>query len=180
MRVELDGEPWRTLPAAAVVETRLVVGTELTRERARELGRELRRQEALFHATRAVTHRARSVASVGATLERRGIRSAERVAALGALERLGYLDDARFAAGRAAVLAERGYGDEGIRYELEREGIAGEVITGAIGGLQPERMRADAIAARSGRTAKTARRLLVKGFSEESVEASIDSFLAAD
>ena len=36
VRVELDGEPWRTLPAGAVVAAGLLVGTSSDRERARD------------------------------------------------------------------------------------------------------------------------------------------------
>ncbi len=177
MRVELDGEPWRTLPASAIVATRLVVGVELDRWRARELGRELRRQAALALATKALAHRERSAASLSAMLGQRGVRDRERVEAVGALERAGYLDDRRLATRRADALAERGYGDAGIRFDLERQGLAPALIDEALDLLTPELTRARAIAERAGETIETARRLLAKGFSEETIEVAVGSGL---
>ena len=170
VRVELDGEPWRRLPTAAVVGARLAVGTELDRPRARTLRRELRRIEALAVATGALASRDRSTAGVAARLERRGVAPGERASVLEALEQAGYLDDARFAASRATSLAARGYGDEAIRFDLEREGVATETIGEALGRVAPEPERAAEIVARSGRSAKTARRLAAKGFAAETVE----------
>lgn len=93
-----------------------------------------------------------------------------RVDALETLERVGYVDDARFAAGRAAALADRGYGDEAIRQLLQGEGVAAEVADGAVGALEPERERAVRLVARLGASSRTAGRLQRKGFGEESVE----------
>lgn len=180
MRVELDGEPWRTLPAAAIVETRLVVGAELDRERARKLGRELRRQAALTLATKAIAHRERSTAAVSATLERQGVGNRERVEALNVLGRSGYLDDRRFAARRAAVLAERGYGDEGIRVDLERDGLPRELIDEALETITPELSRARAIVEVTGASGKTLRRLVSKGFSEDAIETALGFGLSDD
>src|SRR5207253_2125106 len=44
VEVELDGEPWRVLPAAVVVRAELRVGRRLDREPARLRARELRRR----------------------------------------------------------------------------------------------------------------------------------------
>ena len=66
------------------------------------------------------------------------------------LERAGLVDDARVAATRAESLAERGFGDAAIRYDLEREGIAGDLIEEALGGLEPEPERARALMERRG------------------------------
>jgi regulatory protein len=170
VRVELDGEPWRTLPAAAVVSARLVVGSELDRPRARTLRRELRRVEALAAAMGALSRRDHSAAGLEAKLARRGVARADSISAREALEAAGYVDDARFAAGRAAALAERGYGDDAIRYDLEHAGVGPEAIAAAIDGIGPESERAAALTARTGRSAKVARRLAAKGFSAETLE----------
>ena len=50
--VELDGRPWRVLPADAVVRAGLAIGRPLDRHTARELAREIRRARALAQATR--------------------------------------------------------------------------------------------------------------------------------
>jgi regulatory protein len=175
LRVELDGEPWRTLPVAAVVAARLTVGPELDRARARELRRELRRFEALELAMRALARRDHSRAGLDARLEHRGMSPEERRQALATLAGGGYVDDARFAAGRAAGLADRGYGDEAIRFHLEHEGVAAAAIEAALAGLPEERQRALIEFERAGADAKAARRLAAKGFSFDSIEALLES-----
>ncbi len=173
VRVDLDGEPWRILPAAAVIGARLAVGTELDRSRARELRSELRRVEALAIATGALARRDHSSAELEAKLERRGVRPQERAEALATLERSGYVEDARFATGRAATLAARGYGDAAIRYDLERQGLAPAEIASAVGSLPAEHERAQEIVEERGRSTKTVRRLATKGFAAESIEAAL-------
>ena len=132
VRVDLDGEPWRTLPATAVVSAGLRVGGALDRERARELGRSLRRIEALDAAGKALSHRDRSTAELEARLEQRGVRPSDRAAAVETMARLGYVDDGRMAADRARNMASRGFGDEAIRFDLEGRGIDTELIASAI------------------------------------------------
>ena len=121
-------------------------------------------------AMRALRFRDRAAAELGARLEQRGVGEAERVQALETLERIGYVDDERFARTRAEQLAERGSGDALIRDDLERRGLAAEVIDLAIGVLEPERERAARIADHRGRSVKTARYLASKGFGEEALE----------
>jgi regulatory protein len=173
VRIDLDGEPWRVLPAGAVAEARLAVGIELDRPRARALRRESKRLEALSVATGALARRDQSVAGLTTRLERRGVAPQERASVLKTLERAGYVDDSRFAISRASVLATRGYGDEAIRHDLDRHGLAGEAIAAAIAGLETESERARALIGRMGRSPKTARRLAAKGFSADAVEAAL-------
>jgi regulatory protein len=124
-------------------------------------------------ATRALQHRDRSRRDVEERLARGGIDEAGRLEALDTLERVGYIDDERFAGARAGVLANRGYGDEWIRHDLARHGVAAEAAVAAIGALTPERERAAAIVERLGRTPKTGARLARKGFAVEAVEAAL-------
>jgi len=171
VRVELDGEPWRTIPAGAVVAAGMMVGVEVDRPRARELRRAMRRSNALKVATRALASSDRSVADLAGHLQRRGVAGPERDEALDALSRLGYVDDNRFAAERAALLARRGYGDEAIRFDLARRGIEEDQIAAAIEQLDAEADRARAaVPAGTLPDAKTLRRLAAKGFSSESLE----------
>jgi len=89
------------------------------------------------------------------------------------LERAGLLDDARRAAGRAGVLAARARGNEAIRWELEQEGIAAELVEIAISGLPPEATRAVEVIARRGRSVATARYLAQRGFGEDVVALAV-------
>lgn len=97
----------------------------------------------------------------------------ERERALETLERIGYVDDARFARGRAAQLAGRGSGDELIRHDLEGRGLSADEIEQALAELEPERERAARLVAERGPGAKTARWLAARGFGEDAVEAAV-------
>jgi regulatory protein len=168
VQVELDGAPWRLVPADAVVRAGLFVGRALDRDAARALGRELRRSQALTDAVRVLRHRDVSRRRLDERLQRRGAPDSARREALDALERAGLVDDARVASGRAAALAERGYGDAAIRFALEGEGIGALVVDEALAGLEPERTRAERLLA-GGRDPKALRRLAAKGFDAETL-----------
>ena len=124
-------------------------------------------------AIRALRHRDRSTAELDARLAQRGVGRAEREEALETLERIGYVDDERFARSRAEQLATRGSGDDLIRHDLEGRGIAAEQVDAAIAGLEPERERAARIAERRGRSVKTARYLASRGFGADALEAVV-------
>jgi SOS response regulatory protein OraA/RecX len=170
VEVDLDGTSWRLVPADAVVRTGLVVGRPLDRETARALGRELRRSEALGVALRALRHRDYSRSRLEARLTGRGTRAATREDALETLERAGLVDDARVGAARALELAGRGFGDAAIRYSLEAEGLAVEVVESALAILDPEPERARRLLDERGRTPKTVRWLAAKGFDAATLE----------
>src|SRR5204863_4146067 len=76
--VELDGRPWRVVPAEAVLAAGLDVGDELDRDRARRLRRELVRLRALGVAASALSRRERSARALGDRLERAGTPPAVR------------------------------------------------------------------------------------------------------
>jgi SOS response regulatory protein OraA/RecX len=169
--VEVDGTPWRTLPVDAALRAELRVGVELDRPRLRSVRRELRRAEALGWAVRALRRRDLSRRALEARLERAGLAPEDRLAALETLERAGLVDDERFALARAASLAERGYGDEAIRWTLDGDGVDAELACAAVESLAPELERAGALAARRGPGRATGAYLARRGFSTESVEA---------
>jgi regulatory protein len=171
--VELDGEPWRTLPLEAVVRAGLGHGVVLDRRRARELARELRRLAALRTATAALQRRERSARELVERLEERGVSPADRLRALRTLQSAGLVDDGRFARERALALAARGSGDALIRDDLERRGIGSEEVEAALALLAPEAERAAAVVARRGSGAKTARYLASRGFGEDAVTLSV-------
>ena len=121
----------------------------------------------------ALRHRDRTAAELDARLEQRGVGERERQQALETLGRIGYLDDERFARTRAEQLAGRGSGDALIRNDLERRGLADDVVERALGALEPERQRAELIAARRGRSVKTARYLASRGFGADALDALV-------
>jgi len=127
-------------------------------------------------AARALQHRDRSSRQLDDRLARAGIADDARAETLQRLERLGYVDDARYAAGRAAALAARGYGDDAIRHALAEAGVADEQ---ALAGLDPESERARLLVGKLGATAKTLAALRRKGFTEDALE-SIGSFAEGD
>lgn len=173
VRVELDGAPWRTVPLEVAVRAGLAAGRALERPQLRLLRRELRRHEALRASAGALRHRDLSTRELEERLRRRDVAPAEREAAIETLRSAGLLDDERASRSRARVLAERGYGDAAIRFDLDRRGVAGETAEAAVGELEPELGRAAAIVARRGGGAATARLLVRRGFSEEAVEAAM-------
>jgi regulatory protein len=132
-----------------------------------------RKADPLDIALRALRSRDRSAAELQARLEQRGVGEAATEQALETLERIGYVDDERFARTRAEQLAERGSGDALIRDDLERRGLAADVVELALAALEPERERAARIAAQRGRSVKTARYLASRGFGEEAVDALV-------
>jgi regulatory protein len=126
--------------------------------------------EALAVATRALARREHSARSLRERLLRAGVPEDDADDALEELQRVGLLDDRRFATERARVLAERGKGDAAIRFDLERAGVDGAEIESALGALEPESERASRIVERRGATAATARLLASRGFDETVVE----------
>jgi SOS response regulatory protein OraA/RecX len=125
-------------------------------------------------AARALQQGDRTRQEIDEKLARAGIGAVARSESLTTLERLGYVDDDRFAADRAQALAARGYGDAYIRFDLERHGAEAESVTRALAVLEPESDRArDQLArlgAGSGRLEKAVAKLSRKGFADESLE----------
>jgi SOS response regulatory protein OraA/RecX len=174
--VELDGKPWRVLPADAVVRTALTVGRELDRPRARELARELRRAKALAAATRSLAASSRSRQDLERRLDRAGHTARAREEAVAGLTRAGVLDDTRLAEARAELLARRGYGDAGIRVDLERRLIPIEIAADAVATLEPELERARRLLAGQRLTPALIRRLSSRGFSLDTLEEVTTAF----
>jgi regulatory protein len=131
------------------------------------------RPNALEAAARALAHRDRSAANLTAYLERHGTAPEEASRAVERLQEAGYVDDARFAGSRAQALAGRGYGDEGVRFELERDGVQPEEIDAALASLPPENERALRLVQAAKAPTAAVRRLAAKGFSRDSIEAAL-------
>jgi len=174
--VELDGRPWRVLPADAVVRAGLATGRPLDRHTARELAREIRRARALAQATRTLATSGRSRQELERRLARAGHGDAAREAALATLDRAGLVDDARLAESRAELLARRGYGDAAIRADLRRRLIAPETAAAAVASLEPELDRARRLVTGESVTPALLRRLAGRGFSRDTLDELAASF----
>jgi regulatory protein len=120
-------------------------------------------------ALRALRHRDRSRRELDQRLAQAGIAPAERTEALDRLVASGLVSDERFATGRAGALADRGAGNDLIRTDLRRRGVAVEAVEQAIAGLDPEDARAAALFERRGGDPKALRYLAGKGFSREAL-----------
>ena len=174
--VELDGRPWRVLPAEAVVRAGLTVGRQLDRPTARELGREVRRAKALAAAARTLAASDRSRQALARRLTQAGHSAAAREEAIAALDRAGLVDDARVAASRAQLLARRGYGDAAIRADLRRRLLSPEAVVDAVAGLEPELARARPLLERQSSSPALLRRLANRGFSRDTLDELAGSF----
>jgi SOS response regulatory protein OraA/RecX len=168
--VELDGRPWRVLPADAVVRAGLAIGRPLDRQTARELGREVRRARALAAAARSLAAADRSERALEQRLLRAGHSPAAREDAIASLARAGVLDDARLAESRAALLARRGYGDAAIRADLARRQIVPEAAASAVAALEPELDRLRSALEGQSVTPAVLRRLAARGFSRDTLD----------
>ena len=178
--VELDGAPWRTLPVDVVARAGLSEGRTLDRPALRLLRHELRRAEALAVAGRALRRQDLSERGIAERLARASVAPAAVEESLAVLSRAGLVDDARFARTRAGSLAERGYGDAAIRYDLERQGVDSELVQQALDSLEGEGERARRLVERRGPGARTARYLAAKGFGEGAAEAAGGEDFARD
>jgi SOS response regulatory protein OraA/RecX len=178
--VELDGAPWRTLPVDVVARSGLAEGRALDRPALRLLRHELRRADALAVAGRALRRRDLSERGIAERLARASVAPDVVEESLAVLSRAGLVDDARFARTRAGSLAERGYGDAAIRHDLERQGVATEVIQEALESLEAEGERARRVVERRGPGPSTARYLASKGFGEDALEAAAGADFAPD
>ena len=168
--VELDGVAWRTFPVAAVVEAGLGVGLDLDRVRARALARARRRLRAEHVVVRNLARREHSRASLDTRLARAGVSDAVRDDVLERAERVGLVDDTRFAERRARHLADRGAGNLLVLDDLVRQGVDGAAARAVVAALPAEAERAAGIVESRGLSARTLRYLVSRGFSGETLE----------
>jgi SOS response regulatory protein OraA/RecX len=178
--VELDGESWRKIPLTAAARARLRVGKRLEREELRLLGREIRRAEALNKATRMLARRPLSRALLEDRLEKKGVAPVAREEAVEALEQAQYLNDHSYALERAASLAEHGYGNAAVRYILEHERVASELIEEAVSSLDSELSRAQVIARAIPDRKRLLGRLARRGFSAGIIEDLAEHEIGSD
>jgi regulatory protein len=136
--------------------------------------------KALEVAKRALARRDYSERGLRDRLARAGIELSEAEEAVLRLREAGLLDDARFAAQRATVLAERGRGDGAIRFDLESHGVDRELVGAALAELEPEAERAARVVSRRGADTKTVRLLAQRGFDPDVVDQVLSAGVAPD
>jgi regulatory protein len=153
-----------------VVRCRLAPDVALDRRRLREIRRELRRAEALGAAVRVLARRDVSEQRLRERLASRGVSADAAESVVATLASAGAVDDARLAHARAASLCERGWGDAAIGVRLEQEGLASDIVSGALTALPPESSRARGVAARAPDRRAAWRLLARRGFSPEAIE----------
>jgi SOS response regulatory protein OraA/RecX len=163
------------VPDEVVVRCGLRSGVELDRPLLRLLRRELRRAEALDLAGRTLRRRDLSLRRLSERLERAGVAPAAGRSALLALSEARIVDDERLANGRAATLAERGWGNAAIAARLGAEGIPEAAAISAIAKLEPEAARAARAAAAISDQRKAWTLLTRRGFDEETIEAIVET-----
>jgi SOS response regulatory protein OraA/RecX len=178
--LEVDGEPWRTVPDDVVIRCGLAADVALERPLLRRLRAELRRAEALALAGRALRTRDLSRRRVGERLEQAGLPPAAGQSALAALVEAGVLDDSRLAVRRAHSLAERGWGNAAVAERLRGEGIGEDEIQPALADLEPELDRAARLVANAGGAAKAWALLSRRGFNPDTIEALVDPLDGAE
>jgi regulatory protein len=122
---------------------------------------------------RALSRRELSRDELAAKLERSGIGLEEAERAISQLTAAGYQSDERTAHERARVLGSRRYGDVAIRDDLERRGIADEIIDSALASIEPELSRATALARRADDAMQLARTLQRKGYSQDTIDRAL-------
>lgn len=141
----------------------------LDRTLARSLARELRLERAVGTAARTLRARPLSERRLRERLRSRGVRADAEEAALATLIGAGFVDDERLARGRAAALAERGWGDAAIEARLAGEGLPVPQVESALADLEPEAERAATLIA--GLPLRKAWTLLQRrGFDAETLE----------
>jgi len=129
--------------------------------------------EAVECALRALRHRDRTAREVAEHLGARGFSENDRLHALEALRRTGLVDDERFARLRAVALVDRGAGNALIRARLAEAGVERELVDAALAAVEEEATRARRIVVSRGASARTARYLHGRGFSDDVVGAVI-------
>jgi regulatory protein len=178
--LEVDGQPWRTVPDDVVLRCGLHAGLTLDRPRLRLLRTELRRAESLAAAGRALAQRPLSRRQVSERLRRRGVAPRVEQETLGTLAAAGLVDDARLARARAAALADRGWGDLAVAARLRREGLEEGEVRAALANLPPEAERAAALVAGLADRRKAWSLLARRGFSPDASEEVLGALDAED
>lgn len=183
-----------TIPADRVAELGLERGVPLDEQRVAALARAADEEAALRAGLAAIGRRSFARTDLARRLRRRGHPAPAIECALERLERLGLIDDLRYARNYVDTRAERGRGPARLRRDLLSLGVQGSMIDQAIGGRwpsgDPEPEVANALALRRSRQlgalprATKRRRLLAylarRGFTGQSAREAVTRALAGE
>jgi len=171
--IVLDDEPWRTTSADVVARLELEGGIEVEPDDLTGRIDETEPKCAREKAIRLLTYRERSAAGLRDRLMEDGYGEQAAGAVVADLERIGLVDDERFAHALARTMTQaRGLGRGRITHELARAGIAEDIASAALEEALPPDAELDAArrlarsaAAKPGATRdKVASKLLRRGY----------------
>ena len=171
--IEVDGDQWRLVSDDVILRLGLKTGESLDRPMLRRLRTQLRSEEAVLTATRALERRDLSRSALADRLARAGIAPSHQREALSTLERSGLIDDRRVACTRMRRLADKGWGDAAIQALLVNEGIPEETAREALLTVEPENERIGRFVRVKGDKQRAATHLARRGFQPESIEAAL-------
>jgi len=132
VRIEVDGEPFATVSAAAVAAEGIVPGGMLDEAARERLGSAADVEAAYRTALRALERRPFARADLGRRLQRKGHPREAVAAALERVVELGLLDDAAFAVNYVETRAARGRGPARLTRDLLAMGIERRLIDRAL------------------------------------------------
>lgn len=171
--IEIDGEPWRSAAADVIAAASIQEGDRAEPDILAATLSKLEPRLARERAIRLLSYRDRSSKGLVDRLTEDGYPAEVSRHVVADLERIGFVDDVRYAAAlvRSAVEVKR-YGRERAALELVRAGIPEEIASEALAAaLTPEDERAsadrlaEAAARRTGTTVdKVAAKLVRKGY----------------
>lgn len=171
--IVLDGDPWRDVPAAVITALELEVSDEVDPSELDEMIETTAAPLARERALRLLTAKERSCAGLRSRLVDDGFSTTVAEATVADLQRIGLVDDERFARAFARTLAHaRGLGRSRIARELQQAGVAEDLADAALEdalcvddeSAAAARM-ADAAASKPGATVdKVASRLVRRGY----------------
>lgn len=137
VRVHTSAGTTFTVPADRVAALALTPGSALDPDRAAALAAAADEEAAVRAGLAALRRRAFASADLGRRLRRRGHPAVALREALARLERLGLLDDQRYAANYIETRAGRGRGPARLRRDLQALGIPAAIVDAAISARWP-------------------------------------------
>lgn len=178
---QLDTGETLSLSLALIADFSVFTGRELTDGELEALRSAAARLNTRTLALRMLDARAMSRRELIDRLTGKGERAEDAEAAADYLESVGYLDDARYAAGLARHYSRKGYGPGRVRQELYARGVPRELWEDALGELPRDNDAIDALIDRRLRGARPDKKelkrltdmLLRRGFSWGDIRAAL-------